>query len=126
MRNGRHLAYQDIKDIWTVGYGRNLLGAGLSPAEADLLLDNDIDAALRGCRLFFPWFATLDEVRQQVLVEMAFNLGLPRLLRFERMLAALERHDYATAAQEARRSQWARQVKGRADTLATMLETGAA
>jgi lysozyme len=126
MRNGRHLAYQDTKGIWTVGYGRNVSGVGLSPAEADILLDNDIDTALRGCRSFFPWFGALDEVRQQVLVEMAFNLGIPKLLRFEWMLAAMARHDYATAAQEARQSQWAQQVRGRAETLATMLETGAA
>lgn len=49
----------------------------------------------------------------RVLVNMAFNLGRARLRKFKKMLAAIERHDYGTAADEMVDSKWYRQVKRR-------------
>jgi len=49
----------------------------------------------------------------RVLVNMAFNLGRTRLGKFKKMLAAIERHDYGTAADEMVDSRWYRQVKRR-------------
>ena len=59
-----------------------------------------------------------------VLLDMAFNVGLPRLRGFKRMWAALEGRDYSEAAKEMLDSKWARQVKTRAYTLARMMESG--
>lgn len=122
-RRGRFLPYTDTVGKLTLGYGRNLEDVGLSQTEADFLLDNDIDERVRALASLFPWFVTLDEVRQRALVDMAF-MGILKLLGFKKMLNALERGDYETAATEALDSRWAEQVKGRADTVAHMLRTG--
>jgi lysozyme len=71
-----------------------------------------------------PVFNDMDEVRQRVLIDMAYNLGIAGLKKFRRMLAALERRDYEEAAKELLDSRYADQVKGRAVRNARMMETG--
>ena len=66
----------------------------------------------------------LSWVRRAVIKNMLFNLGISKFLGFKRMLAALRKEDYKTAAAEMLDSKWATQVKSRARTLARMMETG--
>ena len=66
----------------------------------------------------------LSEVRQAVLLDMAFNLGVEGLLSFKNMLACLNRADYITATEHMLNSQWRSQVKQRAIELANLLLTG--
>lgn len=94
----------------TIGVGRNLLGKGLTPAEQDFLLDNDIAEALGGLTAAFPWFSACTPARQLALVDFAFNEGIAGLHRSPKMLAALASRDYATAAAELVDGPWARQV----------------
>lgn len=108
----------------SVGVGRNLEDRGLSDAEVDELLANDIAAAKEDIRRSIPWALALSPVRLSVLHQMCFNLGWPRLRGFVRTLAAIRRGDYAAAAQGMRESLWARQVGARAERLAKMMETG--
>lgn len=123
-RGSRFLAYTDTAGKITVGFGRNLTDVGLSTAEAVELLDHDLAEAIQLCQIHFSWFDTLLGIRQRVLVEMAFNLGIEGLSEFSRMLAAIKGEDYRLAASEMLRSQWATQVGSRARRLASMLETG--
>ena len=124
MRAGRFLLYQDTKNIWTAGYGRNMQDRGLSQTEADFLLDNDIDNVEAALSSLFPWFAALDPVRRGALINMGF-MGPHKLLRFTKMTAALARGDYATAKQEALDSKWSEQVgPTRSGDVGRMLETG--
>ena len=58
------------------------------------------------------------------LCNMAYNLGVPRLLGFERMWAALAAGDYERAADEALDSKWARQVGARAARVAALIREG--
>lgn len=109
----------------TIGIGRNLDDVGISEAEARLMLRNDIVNAEAELRRAFRWFDRLSPLRQQVLVNMAFNIGLPRLKGFRNMLAALERGDYDRAAVEMLDSRWARQVKGRSVELSDWMRQGA-
>ena len=122
----RRRVYRDTAGIETIGYGRNLRHRGVSEAEAAMLLDNDLAGVWRSCRERIAWFDALDVVRQCALVEMGFNLGFAGLMRFERMLAAMERGDFAAAAGHALDSRWAAQVKGRAETIARQIATGRA
>lgn len=108
----------------TIGIGRNLDDIGISEAEARLMLRNDIISAELQLQSSFPWFRRLDPLRQQILTNMAFNLGMPRLRRFRRMLANIERGDYERAADEMLDSRWAQQVKGRATELARWMRSG--
>lgn len=108
----------------TVGIGRNLDDVGISKEEAYILLDNDIQRAKDSLFAALPWVKALDEVRLAVLLNMTFNLGIAGLLGFINTLRAVEGRDFKTAAEGMRRSLWASQVKGRAEELARMMETG--
>ena len=66
----------------------------------------------------------LNENRRRVLMNMIFNLGLPKLLGFKKMLKAIENDDYDGAADEMLDSRWAKQVKGRAVELADIMRKG--
>lgn len=116
--------YTDQFDNATIGVGRNLSANGISHAEAMLLLEHDIDAAILDLARNFPWFEALDPVRQRVLVNVRFNLGPTKLRTFTRFLKAMAAGDYQKAAVALRESRWATQVKGRAVRLITMLQTG--
>lgn len=108
----------------TIGVGRNLEDLGISHAEAMHLLDNDINRCTVELDRNVAHWRTHGEAREVVLANMVFNLGLPRFLRFRKMLAALQERDYQKAADEMLDSLWARQVGNRSRVLAEMMRTG--
>jgi len=124
--------YRCTQGKLSIGVGRNLDDVGISDAEARYLLDNDIDRAIRGLDLNFPWWRNLDDVRQEILVNMMFNMGWDNpktpqregLSGFVNTLAAIRDGKYATAATGMRQSKWFRQVGDRAKRLADAMETG--
>lgn len=109
----------------TIGVGRNLEDRGITLAEARMLLANDLTDVRNGLLNALPWVGNLDEVRQRVLIDMAFNLGLQGLLEFKRTLAAVQAGQYQQAATMMLQSRWAKQVGQRAERLARMMVTGA-
>jgi lysozyme len=117
--------YKDTVGKLTIGVGRNLDDCGISHDEALVLLENDLNS----CRYQltqYSWFRTLDAVRQDVIVELVFNVGLQRALNFKKMIAALAEFDYATASKELLDSAWSKQVgPNRSNDMAKRLETGA-
>lgn len=125
-RKGRHVPYRDTVGKLTIGYGRNLDDAGLSDYEAELLLRADIQEK--------AWHAIyiigegiwdrLDDVRREILVELCFNLGPTGLSGFKRMLGAVARSDWASAAREVLDSKAARQLPLRYNRLAYRMRTG--
>lgn len=117
--------YVDSVGKITIGVGRNLSDKGITEAEARQFLDADINNAILDCTVF-PWFPDLDPVRQRAVVDLCFNMGLPRLKGFTKMLAAIGRQEWGVAARELLDSHYAEQVGKRARTLARMLETGQA
>jgi lysozyme len=119
-------AYDCPEGYTTVGVGRNIDpngGLGLSEDEINYLLRNDIERCYRELDRF-SWFMDLDQVRQEALVNMCFNLGLPKLMGFSKMLAALAEGKYALAAAEALDSKWSKQVGKRSQDIAYMFEVG--
>lgn len=115
--------YKDSVGVLTIGYGRNLDDNGISRDEAELMLVNDLDAAIADA-MTLPYWDRLSPVRQLVLSDMSFNLGLPRLLKFKKMHAALEVGDYSLAAHEMMDSKWYRQTERRAKVLVRAMQTG--
>lgn len=118
--------YLDTKGKTTIGVGRNLSDVGLSPEEVDYLLANDIDRALKDAQSQ-PWWHTVSGSanRSNAMVELVFNMGLPKLLTFKKALAALEAGDFATAVVEFRNSLWAKQVsEDRVNDLMAQIEHG--
>lgn len=112
--------YYDSVAKLTIGYGRNLDDVGISEIEAEILLDHDIAASRADLDRALPWWRGLPAPQQRGLINMAFNLGLTRLLGFKRMLAALRADDGARAAKEALDSKWAGQVGERAQRIAVL------
>lgn len=116
----------------TIGVGWNLSARGLPADVIDLLLDRAIEDTLVQLRQALPWFATLDDVRQVALMDLAFNLGVPTLLTFQQTLAHVQQGEYAAAADRLAHTLWARQVDdgvggrfGRADRVCGQIRTGA-
>ena len=117
--------YKDSVGIWTIGVGRNLEHVGLrSEAEARYLLRSDIVAIRAELEKAIPWIGDLDEVRQRCLMDMAFNLGVAGLMKFEKTLQLIAQGNLSGASLEMLRSRWAKQVGRRAITLSEMMATG--
>ena len=119
-------AYEDHLGFVTVGVGRCLdpdRGLGLSDDEIEYLLRNDIERCYSELSIF-SWFHDLDQVRQEAIINMLFNLGLPTFLEFKKTLKFLAEGKYSQAAAEMLDSKWAIQVGDRASELAYMVETG--
>lgn len=112
--------YLDTEGLLTIGYGRNLEHNGITEDEAEYLLKNDLRVAQKDAEAFATtsvWL-TLDSPRRAVLINMAFNLGLPRLNHFKKFKQAIHDHDYHEAARQMLDSRWSRQVGARSHRLA--------
>jgi lysozyme len=137
--------YQDTLGINTIGIGRNLddrgitqdeldwmdyptiehvYSDGITEADAMYLAQNDVQIVEEELLAAHPCVEKLDAVRQLVLVDMAFNLGVPRLCKFKNMWSAIHEGKFEAAAKEMLDSRWATQVKGRATKLANAMHNG--
>lgn len=116
--------YVDTVGKITIGVGRNLTDRGIGRAEALMLCANDVAAAAGDLDRNVPWWRGLSEGRQRALLNMAFNLGWPRLSRFKVMLVALEVGDFVSAERESLDSAWAKQVGPRAARIADLFKEG--
>lgn len=137
----RLVAHPDSEGNLTIGVGRNLDACPLTRIELDevghdarskpisrgnaaYLLGNDIARTLSDLDRALPWWKTLDEVRRRALANMAFSLGVTKLLGFKEALGWLKQGRYAAAAGAMLGSEWAGQVGDRAKRLAEMIRTG--
>ena len=84
----------------------------------------DVDTAIKECAVLYreDYFEDFPGEVQEILVNMMFNLGRPRLSGFKKMNKALKEGDWKEAAKEGRDSKWYRQVTKRAERLMTRLE----
>jgi lysozyme len=128
----RYSVYKDTKGIDTVGVGHNLqakpLPAGwkcpLNDTQVDSLLDDDLEDVYHDLDRNLPWWTDLNDVRQRVICNMAYNLGITKLLGFRNTLVFMRQGKYDAAADGMLASAWATQVKGRALRLADMMRKG--
>jgi lysozyme len=116
--------YKCTGDKWTIGVGRNLDDRGITEDEARYLLKNDIAIVEEELLRNKPSVVDLDGVRQRILVDMGFNLGIPTLLKFQNMWTAIEDEDWIEASEQMLDSRWAKQVGRRAIRLADAMKTG--
>jgi lysozyme len=118
----RKRMYKDSVGVPTLGYGFNLETIELPRPVADLWLSFEVDK-LEDKLEQFHWYNNLDPVRQDVILDMAYNLGVDGLLGFKKMIKALENKKYNQAAREMLDSKWAKQVGNRATELAAIMRT---
>lgn len=99
----------------TVGVGHMdnsmIVGQIVSPSIVDMFYKTDSQNALNMAKSAVgnACFDALDEVRQRLLVQLAFNLG-GRLKGFKMMIAAVQSGDYNGAANQLQDSSWFNQV----------------
>lgn len=116
-------AYLDSEGIWTIGYGRNLQQMEITKEQAEVWLIDDLNKAIRELDRAFKGWREHSETRQNVLIEMSYQLGAVRLAGFLKFWDALRSRDYKRAAQEMIESRWAKQTPHRVATLAARMET---
>ena len=110
----------------TIGYGRNLDDVGISNREATVLLYNDIIEATESVRVVFSGFKfdEFSENRQAALIDMMFNLGRSRFIKFKKMITAIRYKDWNEAADQAKDSRWFSQVGERGVKIVRLLREG--
>jgi lysozyme len=103
---------------WTIGYGHTgpdvAKGTVWTQAQADQALANDIATAEGALDAQLPWWRTLDDLRQDCLVNMCFNMGIGTLVQFNTFLGYMQGGDYAAAADDLAGTAWYGQVGQRA------------
>lgn len=120
-------AYKDSLGYLTIGVGFLIdkkKGGRLPDEVCDYWLNYEIREKRKELIANLPWFTTLSQARQGVLLNMAFNLGTTGLLNFKETLALVESGKYSDAAKEMLNSRWANQVGKRADRLSRQMQTG--
>lgn len=116
--------YLDTVGKWTAGIGRNLSDRPFSDDEIALMLQNDITIAERELDRNLPWWRTMTEARQNALCNIAFQLGINRLLGFKKSLELLKAGRWDAAATEFLDSTWAKQTPERARRVTDMIRKG--
>lgn len=139
----RALPYKCTAGKWSAGIGRNMEANPLSPAmvasiieRAGGLTDDEIDALFvldiadseatvnAVSTIYNVDWQILSPLRQEVLINMAFNLGQQTLTEFKKMWGALKAGDYKEAARQMLDSKWAKQVGYRSLELSQWMEKG--
>lgn len=115
----RNKPYQDHLGTWTFGYGFT----SVTEQEANLILIMRVHDIYQDM-LRFAWFRELNDARQSVILQMAFQLGKKGLFSFEKMIARLREGDYNGAASEMRNSQWFLQTPNRVLRLVHKMSVG--
>jgi lysozyme len=122
-----YYVYDDHLGYATIGVGRCVeknVGLGLSHDEIEYLLQNDVNRCIEELDSNFTWYRNLCEARRDAMINLCFNLGLPRLKKFVKALAAMEAGNYQEAAVEFLDSRWAKQVGTRALEVTHMIRSG--
>ena len=124
--------YKCTRGVFTIGYGTTRINDDvvteytppIPETEASNLLKADAYEACIAAQGIFGDFGYLTPLRQEVLVNMAYNLGASGLARFTKMNAAILDRDWKRAAAEMKDSKWYRQVGNRAVRLTEQMGRG--
>ena len=124
----RKTAYKDTLNNWTIGVGHlirlpneeYLLDKELTDLEVDQIFVTDLNQAIDDARKFIDADSIPDEAFE-VVVDMAFNLGLPKLSKFKNFQQALKDKDFVKASEEMLDSRWAKQLPNRSKRLAEIM-----
>ena len=112
--------YRCTAGALTIGVGHNLDANGIPEYVAMALLAHDIAICRQEIQRDLPWSLSLPQAAQNVLVNMGF-MGVAKLRKFTKFLAALEARNYVVASQEMLNSKWAKQVGKRSVELADII-----
>lgn len=121
-------AYQDHLGFWTIGIGRLIdkrKGGGITREEAYYLLRNTLSSSFDEMDKRMPWWRDHPEPVQRALVNMAYQMGVPGLMKFKNTLALIQAKKYNEAADNAMKSLWAKQTPERAKRVTDLIRSAA-
>ncbi len=101
---------------WDEEHGKPV-GTPVSEERVNELFDKDIKITIEECEQLFVNFNDLPEEVQQILANMMFNLGRPRLSKFRKLCKAVAERNWKECAIQMEDSKWHKQVTKRADRL---------
>lgn len=103
---------------------REPIGAPITEERVRACFEKDLETAISECNALYGEgnFGKLPSEVQEILVNMMFNMGRPRLSGFKKFNAAIEEGNWLEAAKEGRDSRWYNQVTNRAERLMVRLE----
>lgn len=128
------VTYLDTKGILTGGLGHNLeakpargfekVNVPVSAKQAEEWYASDLEEVISGLNKHLPWWKNLDDVRQNALADMTWNMGIGGVLTFKNTLRLIQAGDWFGAAANIKSSQYAREVGRRASRVAGMIAYG--
>ena len=117
----------DVAPMYVIGFGHDITemqrdnySNGISISDATALLDKDIAASTLEVSTEIPWSVHLDEIKQEVLIEMAFQIGIHGLLGFHNMLLCAKNGDDSGVVANMLNSEWHKQTPSRCEELANL------
>ena len=106
---------------WDEEYGKPV-GTPVSEERVNELFDKDIEITIDECEQLFGNFQELPEEAQQILANMMFNLGRPRLSKFRKLCKAVAERNWQECAAQMHDSKWRTQVPNRAERLISRMK----
>ena len=98
------------------------VGTSVSEDRVIEAFESDLESVLSDCSRLYPDFESLPEEAQQIIANMMFNLGYPRLSKFRNMKACVDQKDWMGAGDEMMDSRWYNQVPNRAGRLVNRMK----
>ena len=115
--------YKDSRGFLTIGYGYNL-DEGMSENVASVILMALVAEKSDELKAALPFWGDLTQSRQEVFIDMAYNMGTAALLQFKNMLACASEGDVDGVCREMQDSAWYSQVGQRAVNLIAKYREG--
>ena len=98
------------------------VGTKVSEDRVNEVFEKDVQKMIKEAKILFPNFDSLPEEAQQVIVNMTFNMGRPRLSNFKKFIAYINESKWEEASKEMLNSAWAKQVGKRAQRLSDRIK----
>ena len=123
----RDTVYSDSLGFATIGYGHLVLptdnfveGVTYPKEQLEVLFDKDFQIALTSANELVDGL-DLNHIAKGVIIEMCFQLGKPRVMKFKKMWEALRNNDFEEAANQMIDSAWHKQTTSRCESLAATM-----
>lgn len=107
---------------WDEEYGKPV-GTPISDDRVNELFDQDVQVTIDECKVLFDDFDDLPEEAKQVIANLMFNMGRPRLSKFVKFREAVRNRDWVESGRQLKESRYYTQVTARADRLIKRLES---
>lgn len=98
------------------------VGTKINENRVNEVFEKDVQKMIKEAKILFPNFDNLPEEAQQVIVNMTFNMGRPRLSNFKKFIAYINESKWEEASKEMLNSAWAKQVGKRAQRLSDRIK----